>query len=491
MSSRISPVPDDGLSLFWRRVFRVLLYVPAIFIHWSLNTDVWFLLNGGRYVLFHGIPHTEPFSIHQGLHFVMQQWLTGVTFYSVYHALGRIGLYLLMMAVFAAIITVLFSLCMLVSGGRFIVSFGVTMLTSVAVSLFITTRPQIFSILLILLELYVLEGFMASGRRRQLFALPLLSVLLVNLHAAMWPMLFVILLPYWVDAFAFRLGPLRGQSCRKFPLAAATAGMVAAGFLNPYGPEAMTYLFRSYGYEEISSLVNEMLSPSVNNSLGKIIFLYMLAVVLVYCLHRTGRTRIRYVLLTLGTGYLALSSVRSTLLFLVGAFFPLAYYLKNLPEPRSAAPTRKILMLRRAMVAVICAGLAVLAVNAGIGMVKDDGRPPSAGAMEYLLQNTDPKNVVLYVGYNDGDYAEYMGFRCYIDARAEVYVKKNNGKADIMKEYYDLYTGHLDMRKFLGKYPFTHLLVTKKEPLYYELPELPDYRLLYQDDYCAVYQRLK
>lgn len=467
------------------------MYVPVFFIRWSLDNDVWFLLNGGRYVLAHGIPHTEPFSMHEGFRFVMQQWLTGVLYYDIYRAAGRVGLYLLVAAVFAVIITVLYRLCLLVSGGRFIVSFGVTMLSSVYLSGFMTTRPQVFSVLLILLELFVLEQFMASGRSRLLPALPVLSALLVNLHAAMWPMLFVVLLPYWADAFAFRLGLLRGQGCRKLPLAAATAGMAAAGFLNPYGPEAMTYLFRSYGYQEISSFIMEMLPPSVNSVAGKMIFLYFFFMVLAYCLHRKGHTRLRYLLLTLGTGYMALSSVRSLMFFLVGASFPLAYYLKNLPSPRPSPINRGTRLLRGALLAVICAGLTVLGISRWGTAVRDDGLPPSAAAVDYLLGHADPESTVLYVGYGDGGYAEYMGYRCYIDARADVFVKKNNGKADIMKEYYALDHGRLDMRKFLDQYSFTHLLVTKNEPLYYELPELPDYRLLYQDDYCAVYQNLK
>lgn len=48
------------------------------------NNDGWFLLNSGRYVENFGIPHTEPFTIHEGFHFVMQQWLFALGLWKIY-----------------------------------------------------------------------------------------------------------------------------------------------------------------------------------------------------------------------------------------------------------------------------------------------------------------------------------------------------------------------------------------------------------------------
>ena len=45
---------------------------------------------------------------------------------------------------------------------------------------------------------------------------------------------------------------------------------------------------------------------------------------------------------------------------------------------------------------------------------------------EYLNENTNSKDVVLYTSFADGGYAEYTGFKSYIDARAEVFLEKNN-----------------------------------------------------------------
>ena len=45
------------------------------------DNDIWFLLNNGRYVINSGIPVVDPFTIHEGLKYVMQQWGTSLFFY--------------------------------------------------------------------------------------------------------------------------------------------------------------------------------------------------------------------------------------------------------------------------------------------------------------------------------------------------------------------------------------------------------------------------
>ena len=48
------------------------------------NADTYFVINLGRYVLEHGIPHVDPFTIHENLQLVAQQWLSGVFFWELW-----------------------------------------------------------------------------------------------------------------------------------------------------------------------------------------------------------------------------------------------------------------------------------------------------------------------------------------------------------------------------------------------------------------------
>ena len=68
-----------------------IFLVPIVFSYIKnakLDNDIWFLLNHGRYVFEHGIVYIEPFSIHNNLNFVMQQWLSSSIFWIIYKYFG-------------------------------------------------------------------------------------------------------------------------------------------------------------------------------------------------------------------------------------------------------------------------------------------------------------------------------------------------------------------------------------------------------------------
>lgn len=473
--------PEKPLILF-------LLIIPSVMIPLRLNNDVWFLLNSGRYVLEKGIPHTEPFTLHEGMAFVMQQWLTAVLFWAVYSAFGPVGLLTVVAGTFAGIILIIYKLCLRISEDNFLISFLVTLFASFLTSLFMQTRPYVFSTLILVLELFLLESFIGKNNPRYLLFLPVLSALLINLHAAMWPMMFILFIPYLIDSFPFHLGFLNGQGYRKGFLFASAGLSLAAGFANPYGLDAMTYLYRSYGDSDIFQLVAEMRPPNINDALGKIIIGAIFIVFLVRYFNRGGEPRLRYTLLELGLAYMTMSSVRSFLYFMTCAVFTCAYYLRKWTPPagKFIKTEKSTLKLRK-----ILAGLLILAFTATLflkyqTLLKTREEPDEAGAVRYIRSHAAAGTPV-YTAYDEGGYAEFMGLRAYLDPRAEVFLTKNNHQADYIGEFCKLQTGELDYRSFLDKYSFAYVLVSKGDILHTYIPSDADYTLVYEDKHYRVY----
>ena len=467
----------------------ILLFLPCLFLYPALDNDLWFLLASGRYVLANGIPTIEPFTLHHNMAFVMQQWLSSVVFWLVYSNLGTYGIFALTCIVYAAIVLVTYRLTMYISHQNFLAAFLATLPVSVLLTQFLFTRPIMFTLLILLSELYLIERYIATQKLGWLLPLPILSALLVNLHAAMWPMQFVLLLPYLVDSFHFQLGPIHRQGYPKRHLFPAILLMLVAGFVNPYGFRAMTYLFRSYGYAEFTQ-ISEMKPANINLLLGMNIFGSLFAVGAVYLFQRQRITRLRYALLTFGTAILALSSVRNFVLFIICGIFPLAYFLRDIRLPEDRVQSAKSALRLRI---VLMLGFAVcflyLAQAQFLSLKKAALPPPVASPVNYLLLHHEPKDVVLYTGYNDGAYAEYMGFSPYIDARAEVFVPKNNGTENFTREYLELQMGGIYYKDVLDKYQFTHLLVEKDDLLNTYLPQDADYQRVYQDETYSIFQR--
>ncbi len=197
----------------WKRnIFTGFILILPILAHrMRIDNDIWFILNHGRYVLDYGIPYFEPFTIHEGMHFVMQQWLAAVIYWAAYDKLGFLGVNLIVIAVYASVVFITYKTCRMLSNGNFIVTITVSTMVSVFLSVFMNQRPYIFFIMIITLELFILESFIATRKLRYLLFLPLLSMLQVNLQAAMWPVLFIILFPYLIDGLSFRVWKFRDR----------------------------------------------------------------------------------------------------------------------------------------------------------------------------------------------------------------------------------------------------------------------------------------
>lgn len=474
-----------------RPIFIALIFLPVLLIFRHFDNDIWFILNSGRYVVQHGIPHIEPFTLHEGFSFVMQQWLSGVIFWGAYSFLGEIGVRLVMVMIYVLMVFITYKICMKVSDGYFFASIAISFFVAIHLALWITTRPALFSTFILLLELYLLESFVTSNKKIYLVFLPLLSVLLINLQAAIWPMLFVLFAPYFIDSFRFRVGRITGQGYPKTFLFIMVGLMLVAGFANPYGFKAMTYLLRSYGHPEISNLVSEMEPAAITNLAGVTIFIAMFLTILIYVVHKTGTTKVRYVLLTLGTAYMALSSLRSFPFYAISAGFPLAYYLRNMQVniPESQGSKREGILKKAFIIMFVVTSIFGIFYTPTEETDRETQWREFTETIEFIKAEGAAESVVLYTGYNDGGLAEFLGFSPYMDARAEVFVIENNGKDDVMYEYYNLQASRLYYKDFVNKYQFTHLIVTEKDALCVNLENDPDYRLAFSNECYILFEK--
>ena len=473
-----------------QRLISLLLLIPCLTVGKTLNNDIWFILNCGRYVTQNGLPHTEPFTIHEGLSFVMQQWLTGVIFWKSYDIGGELGLKIIVLILFILIIFASFELCMYLSENNLLVSVLVTFFASILISLFITERPYIFMFLIIILQIYFLEKYIKSEKIIFLAFIPVLSILLINLEAALWPLIFVIMIPYFIDSFRFKFRFIKSQGYGKRYIVIATFGMFVAGFINPYGFSAMTYLFRSYGIDEISSWITEMHCADINTLFGKVIFLTFLAMAISFIIYKKGNYRLRFFFLTLGTAYMALSSLRSFPIFVICGVLPMSFYFKDFEIKNIQTKNdKKTLLIRKILISSLVVMIGAVCFLKFIEP-KDLGRQELAANADFLEKfNSD--NMKLYTGYNYGGYMEFRGFKVYIDGRAEVFLKSNNQKDDIFKEYYKLEHGRIYYKDVLNKYDFDYLLVSDDEYIYYQLDYDADYKLIHSSSHYKIYEHIK
>lgn len=470
--------------------FFVPLFVCAL-SKIDRENDIWFLLNHGKYVLEHGFPTIEPFSMHQGFSFVMQQWLSAVIFYIIYDFFGKYGLLILVNLVNILILYFLYKLCMKLSDNRFRLSIIITCITDLLLlQSFMVPRPQIFTYLILIIILYIMECFYNNKNSKLIYFLPLISWLQINLHASMWFMIFLFILPYIVHFIITKIKDK--QDNRIFKLLLIIGVMLLVGIINPYGIKAITYVFTSYGNYYINHSVIEMFSPVCANGKLSIYFyctyITIFIVIAIYIMHKKGQLQLRHMLLLMGVIFLAITAIRNYALLVIGAIPFLASYMKDLfPKKKET----KIVMSKKSKITYIGAIIFLLIYTIGVISIKKVSFTNELEkGIDVLLKNNKAEDIVLYTNYNDGSYAEYRGLKPYIDTRAEVFLKSNNKKEDIMKEYYFISNGVMDDKEFVNKYHFTHLIVSKTDNLYDYLSKDKSYKVIYKGKKYKIFEKV-
>lgn len=515
------------------------IFLTANVVSWQMlfkfseDADTRFVMNLGQYILEHGFPHVDPFTIHENLQLVVQQWLSGIFFWEAYKNFGVDGLLIIDGLCGAMIILIYWRMCLFVSGGNKILSFVMSLSVGMLIAYMIVPRPHIFSTLLLLIEVFLLEKFTRTEDARFLMPLPLLSVALINLHAAVWLMSLVLCLPF---LFVKNLRHV------KFLLAAMT-GIFLFGLINPYGVEAMTYVFRSYGVDLINENIREMFSPSAHNFDGK--FFYLIEAFVIFSLARF-KVPLRYIFLSGGLTFMAIMHGRNLILFYLLATMPLAHVWREFSIEKFksrvvlmilffllvAANTVMITTLLTEKLSVpleILFAVTVLFMIYNLLVLKFDGHilhtailprkifslfctlivigeiffmttattqkePPQTytAAIKFLLRTERPENISLYVNQGIGGLAGSFGIKYYIDSRSEVFIDTNNGQKNIFKEYLDFTSGKINYKDFFGGYNFTHIILTSDIPFIFEqLSNDKDYRVIYESERVENYEVIR
>ena len=449
-----------------------LLLVLAFRVNYN---DIWFLLNHGRYVLNNGFPLIEPFTIHENFAFVMQQWLSSVIFYLSYSILGKYGLLILTLLVTGYIIFISYKLCMLLSDKRHTLSVILTtVMTTLLAFYFITSRPHIFTFAILITEIYLLEKYIREKDNKYLYGLPILSLLQINLHASMFFMLFAFLLPYLIDSFHYKIGSLESEVYKKKSLFIVSIIMLFTGLINPYGIDGLTYIFRSFGNSYINELVNEMFPLVITDLVGKVCLFIIFIIVCIYIFYRKSKIKPRYFYILVGTIYLTFTAYKGLAYLLIGGILPLADYLK-LSFKKDDETVKSYKCIFNSSVLAVIFLLIIVGTDSFVFTYR------YKEGIDYLLEREKASDITLYTRYNDGGYPEWSGIKCYIDPRAEVFLKKNNKREDVIEEYYLLQNGELNIEEFLEKYKFSHLLITENDYMYDKINNIDNYELIYQN----------
>ncbi len=467
----------------------------------NLDTDIWWHLANGRYILGHGIPSTDVYSFTAiGHAWVVHEWLADIGMYLAYGVVGISGLIVLAALAVAAGELVVFRL--LRAGGLGPTSaVAVGLLLAVASAPSWGPRPQLLNfVFTALLTLALLRYRRRPGR--WLLWVPALFVLWANLHSG-----FVVgvglLLVFWVgEAAQARLPrlasgrpegvPVMGRDELRRLLLVAVGGLVA-GLLTPGTYRTVGFALGTLTSQRIQSLIVEWASPDFHSISGQALLLVLLLMIAgaIGVGRSAARVDATYLLLGLAGLTLGLTSQRHVPIFaacgapLVGQLVSsllagLGARPRVLRQPSAAAAR-----INLAIAAVLLLAGAAYTWNAVSPAAVDRAVAASAPseATDYLLAHRPPGR--LFNTYNFGGYLDWRAYPTYhvfIDGRTEVY-----GDA-VVDQYLSVEFLSEDFESTLDHYGVNTVMIAAGDP-FRLLLETRGWHRVHGDNVALVYVR--
>jgi hypothetical protein len=415
-----------------RQLFIGILFIALFFMTLRpiADPDFWWHLRTGQLIAeTHSIPHSDPFSsTNPGVPWVAHEWLTELLFYFLF----RVGNFGLLIIVFSVIISAAFLLVYLrcPDHSRPYVAGLVLLLGALSTAPTWGVRPQMISLLLTSLFLFLLDRYSQKGQLRYILLIPLITLVWVNLHAGYFLGLVVVGVYLGGEVIdLLRVTLLKHEIPEHLPLrslialSAILVASVLAAVVNPNGFHILIYPFQTLVSPSMMQLIQEWFSPDFHLILWQPFALFLLMLIGAGMIGKKTISTPK-ILLTLLLGYASLRSMRNIPLFILVAVPVLAEevdsFLRIRQQPASVNRLFKWVIPILLTFFLLLTGARFVQV-AGQQQETEAKYFPSA-AVDWIVENKPQGQ--LYNTYGWGGYLIwrlYPEYPVYIDGRADVY----------------------------------------------------------------------
>lgn len=439
------------LTALWLAIFASVTYLSfGLF-----DTDVYYIIATGRYILSHGIPHENPFISTPGQGIVVQNWLYCAVLAFVYNHLHGFGLWLFLFLSISAMAAVIFEFFdFRHSDNRTMI--GIFTVIAIIFFGYINLRPEIFTFVLIMLEIIGAEKYRDTGKVRYLWLLPLSIWFEINGHASYWILHYVVLLPYITPVVFKKISRVTDSHIpnrmtgKMVPFLLL---MTVALFINPYGIDAVAYIFYSLGSGVLKLVgISEQMPHSLMSGQA---FWYIMMLFIFFRVWWHKKLTSTDFYMFAGFAVLFMTAAKWQPFFAVSSVFLFramynhtkghdGYKIANLKVP-AVCSGLIIIMVCTVFIMLVRRNDIMSCFNAKTDdymtydVIKGTSFESFAPMADYLDEN-DPDAAVFAV-FEQSNYFEYRGYKVFSDARPELYVRKIAGSDDISKIFLEVTSG--------------------------------------------------
>lgn len=442
-------------------------------------SDYWWHVKSGLYILENqSIPFQDPFSWYGkeiNLNWISHEWL-GAVILALFHSVfgSQFGGYLfnIICLLSSFVLLFLFNEKSFFKNIRF--TFIWTTLGLALASSSLNARPQLFSVLLLILTVGLLEKFKQNARSKSIWYLPIIAILWANLHGGSSNLVYIIPTLYLLAHLkAFNLKKWKGETLSKPQLKQlffVTILSFSCLAINPHHTQIWVYPYENMADQFMMSIIQEWRSPDLK-LITDWAFFIQFAIIGIIFIQTEKKIKCHHFLLIACFIALNLRSIRFGIsLYVVATFFIFNY----IPSIKNHKITQQYLY--------------ILAF-AGVIFLTSSFFPTTFP--QQLLQTIVPKEAIqllqeikpkrLYNEYDFGSELIYHNIPVFIDGRADLYAKHN------LKDAISLTRGTENTANLLKHYNFDTFLVYKNTSLANYLSLHSDYELIQETETTLIF----
>lgn len=514
----------------------------------TLQNDTYYTVSIGNLIMENGIDMKDHYSWHEDLPYTYPHWMYDVFMSIIYNMGSWQGIY-----ISVCIMSIILGLSIYIVNKKLnknqVISFALTIGAMYLLKDYIAARAQLVTFIIFIWVIYFIEKFIENPKKvGYAIGIILSSIIIANIHVAVWPFLFVIFLPYIAEYIIclvadtviyqkitilwkkillnkykndetkkqeinqelneiylqnekvknvrekeepYKIRMKLNKNVKWLILVMAICGLT--GFLTPLGTTPYTYLVKTMEGNTVNN-INEHLPLTLINNIP---IMCTIIIVLSLLIFTKVKIRLSDLFMIGGLTFLMFSSKRqSTMFVLIGSII----LNRMFTEAIKIYSKENMECMFKNIVCILGIAVSVVAIFQGAKFIdkkKDNSYVNEASypvdAANWILENLDVNNIKLFNEYNYGSYLLYRGIPVFIDSRADLYAPEFNGKKDIFMDFIN--TSNLG--KFYGKtfeeYGITHVILYKnaKIRMIIDETEPEKYNKIYSDKYFVIYEVVK
>lgn len=516
----------------------------------TLQNDTFYTIRIGEYIYQNGISNlTEDIYSWHELPYTYPHWLYDLGMFLVYNSFGQQGIYISTIILAAILGMAVYLTCTKLSKNRFVSSL-ITIGTMYLMKPYIAARAQLVTFILFVLTVYSIEMFLQTHKKRYLFNLVIIPLLIANLHCAVFPFYFVLYMPYiaeflWVSIVDLDLDQRLLLLCNKilskltkkekfnenkekikfniservrkrnilrenpykikvkkdkFVLVLLIVMLIAlgTGIINPAGDGAYTYLYKTYQGNTTDS-INEHLPLTLLENKE---FCFAIIVFLALLIFTDTKLKLADLFMLMGLTFLSFKSRRQVSMFAILCAPILAKMIANMFEKYDKELQKKVIDFTATISGAIIVVSAFIILS--VRMVKPtlseeyvDKEHYPVEASTWILNNLDVNNIKIYNEYNYGSYLLFRGIPVFIDSRCDLYTPEFNEDKendvpgrDIFSDAINIASISVNHKKKFKEYGITHVVVYENSKLAMVLESDNDYKIIYNEGNFKIFEKV-